>query len=119
MYKILLPKLIGSFGLRLINHGVQANDILDVHDYGRPIVSYAGLIWWPKIKKKVCMNKLTQLQRTTCIGIMGAFRTTPTPALEVAIDLTPFPLWIEGEARASYFRICLLVMLPKGVTLHI
>ena len=31
---------------------------------------------------------------------------TPTAALEVAIGLTPLPLWIEGEARASYFRIC-------------
>ena len=41
-----------------------------------------------------------------CIGITGAFRTTPTAALEVAIGLTPLPLWIEGEARASYFRIC-------------
>jgi hypothetical protein len=41
-----------------------------------------------------------------CIGITGAFRTTPTEALEVAIGLTPLPLWIEGEARAPYFRIC-------------
>ena len=41
-----------------------------------------------------------------CIGITGAFRTTPTAALEVAIGLTPLPLWIEGEARASYLWIC-------------
>ena len=72
----------------------------------RPIVSYAALMWWPRIKKKVCVNKLTKLQRTAKIGITGAFRTTPTAALEVAIRLTPLPLWIEGEARASYFRIC-------------
>ena len=52
------------------------------------------------------MNELTQLQRTACIGMTGAFRTTLTAALEVAIGLTPLPLWIEGEARASYFRIC-------------
>jgi len=73
----------------------------------RLIVSYVALMWWPRIKKKVCVNELTQLQRTaSCIGITGAFRTTPTAALEVAIGLTPLPLWIEGEARASYFRIC-------------
>ena len=51
------------------------------------------------------MNELTKLQRTTCIGITGASRTTPTAALEIAIGLTPLPLWMEGEARASYFRI--------------
>jgi len=52
------------------------------------------------------VNELTKLQRTACIGITGAFRTTPTSALEVATCLTPLPLWIDGEARASYFRIC-------------
>ena len=41
----------------------------------------------------------------SCIGITGAFRTTPTAALEVAIGLTPLPIWIEREATASYFRI--------------
>ena len=40
-------------------------------------------------------------------NITGAFKTTPTAALEVAIGVTPLPLWIEGEARVSYFRICL------------
>ena len=79
---------------------------MDVHHYGRPIVSYTALMWGPRIKNKVCMNELTQLQRKVCIGITGAFRTTPTAALEVAIGLTPLPLWIKGEARASYFRIC-------------
>ena len=72
----------------------------------RQIVSYASLMWWPRIKKKVCVNEPTKLQRMACIGITGAFRTSPTAALEVVIDLTPLPLWIEGEARASYFRIC-------------
>ena len=72
----------------------------------RPIVSYAALMWWPRIKKKVCVNELTKLHKTACLGITRAFRTTPTAALEVAIGLIPLPLWIEGEARASYFRIC-------------
>ena len=52
------------------------------------------------------MNELTNLQRTACTGITGAFRTTPTAALEVAIGVTPLPLWIEGQARVAYFRIC-------------
>ena len=73
--------------------------------YITPLGSYAALMWWPRIKKKVCVNKLTKLQRMACIGITGAFRTKPIAALEVDIGLT-LPLWIKGEARASYFRIC-------------
>jgi hypothetical protein len=72
----------------------------------KSIISYAALIWWPRIKKKVCGNELTQLQRTARVGIMGSFSTTPTAALKVTIGLTPLTLWIEGEARTSYFRIC-------------
>ena len=63
-------------------------------------------MWWTRLKKKVRVTELTKLQRTACIGIKGALRTTPTAALEVVVCLTPLPLWIEGEARASYFRIC-------------
>jgi hypothetical protein len=65
------------------------------------------------------MNELTKLQRMACIGIMGAFRTTPTVVLEVAIGLTPLPLWIEGEDRASYFRICRFGNVTQEVTLRI
>ena len=72
----------------------------------RPIDSYAALMWCPRIKKKLYMSELTQLQWRACIGITGAFRTTPTAALEVAIGLTAVLLCFEGEARASYFRIC-------------
>ena len=100
MYNILLPKLGKSWGLKpMIKYWMQITVV-------RPILSYAALMWWPRIKKKVCMNELTKLQRTACIAITGAFRTTPTAALEVAISLTPLPLWIEGEGRASYVRIC-------------
>ena len=48
----------------------------------RPIiVSHATLMWWPRIKKKLCVNDLTKLQRTACLGIMGSFRSTPNAAL--------------------------------------
>jgi hypothetical protein len=67
-------------------------------------------MWWPRIKKKLCVNELTTLQSTASIGTTGAFRITPTASLEVAIGLTFLPLWIEGEARASYFRNSALVM---------
>ena len=87
--------------------GSETNDdILDVHHYGKTNCFLCCPDVMAKNQKKVCVNELTKLQRTACIGITEAFRTTPPAALEVAIGLTPLPLWIKGEARTSYFRIC-------------
>ena len=47
--------------------GSKANE--DILEYITPIVSYAALMWWPRIKKKVCVNELTKLQRTPGIVI--------------------------------------------------
>ena len=87
----------------------EANDdILDVHQYGKTNC-FLCCPWCGGRESKrwyVWTNELAKLQRTAFIGITGAFRATPTEALEVDIGLTPLPLWIEWEARACYFRIC-------------
>ena len=71
----------------------------------RPIASYWSLMWWQRIKKKVCMNEHIKLQRTACICITGAFRTTPTAALEVAIGLTLIAVNGKDEIFRVYRRI--------------
>ena len=86
--------------------GSEANDdILDVHHYGKTNCFLRCPNVVAENQKVDMVKELTKLQRTACIGlsITGAFRTTPTAALEVAIGLTPLPLWIKGETRASYF----------------
>lgn len=72
----------------------------------RPIFSYAALMWWPRVNLTVCIKELSKLQRTFCISIMGAFKTTPTAAMEMLIGLTPLHIWMKAEAMIAYHRIC-------------
>ena len=87
----------------------EANDdILVVHHWGKTncLLRYPDVV--AENQKEVMRERthsitedgMHRYNRTTPTA---AFRTTPTAAL---IGLTPLPLWIEGEARASYFRIC-------------
>ena len=45
--------------------------------------------------------KLSKIQRLACLGITGAFCTTPTGAMEVLVGLPPLDLMIQGEARSA------------------
>jgi len=44
----------------------------------RPTISYTSLVWWPGCQTARTKNKLSKVQRLACLGITGAFRTTPT-----------------------------------------
>jgi hypothetical protein len=63
VYKILLPKLIGSFGpAGMFGKSWGLKPMMTYWMYivtVRPIVSYTALMWWPRIKEKVFVNKLT------------------------------------------------------------
>ena len=95
--------------------GSEANDgILVVHHYGK-----TTLMWWPRIKKKLCVNELTQLLRTACIGITGAFRTTPTAALEVAIGSLPFHCRLRERPEPLTSESAALVATQRGNIVHL
>lgn len=71
----------------------------------RPILSYGSLVWWKSVEVGTSKKKLDSLQRTACIGITGALRTTPTAALEVMINLIPLDLFIVSTAAQSASRL--------------
>ena len=71
----------------------------------RPILTYGAVVWWQCLKKVTFAAKLSRLQRTVCIGITGAMRTTPTAALEVIVNLCPLDLFIKGIAAQSAMRL--------------
>jgi hypothetical protein len=48
----------------------------------RRIITYAAMIWWPRLKYKISQAKLSKLQRLAWLGITGATRTAPTVAIE-------------------------------------
>jgi hypothetical protein len=58
----------------------------------RPIITYAAMIWWPRLKYKTSQAKLSKLQRLACLGVTGAMRTAPTAATEVLLGLPPLHL---------------------------
>jgi hypothetical protein len=71
----------------------------------RPTISFASFVWWPGCQTASTKNKLSEVQRLACLGITGAFRTTPTGAMEVLIGLPLLDLVIQGEARSAAHRL--------------
>ena len=57
----------------------------------RPTLSFTSLVWWLGHQMAGTKSKLSKVQRLACLGIMGAFRTTPTSAIEVLVGLSLHP----------------------------
>jgi hypothetical protein len=58
----------------------------------RPIITYATIVWWPRVEYKTSRAKLSKLQILAFLGITGAIRTAPTAAVEVLLGLPPLHL---------------------------
>ena len=71
----------------------------------RLTTSFASLVWWPRCQTASTKNKLSQVQKLACLGITGAFRTTPTGAMEVLVGLPLLDLVMQGEARSAAHRL--------------
>jgi hypothetical protein len=71
----------------------------------RPIITYAAMVWWPRMKYKTSQGKLSNLQRLACLGITGAMKIVPTAAIEVLLGLPPLHLKIEAKARVGIYRL--------------
>jgi len=67
----------------------------------RLTISFASLAWWLGCQMASIKSNLSKVQRLACLGITGAFQTTPTSAMEVLVGLPPLDLVIQGEARAA------------------
>ena len=73
--------------------------------YKRQSLTYAAVVWWPKMKLKTASRKLEYLHRIACLLITGALRTTPTKALEIIVDLLPLPIYIMQTAMLACLRL--------------
>ena len=71
----------------------------------RPIVTYAAIVWWPKVTQVTAINKCTKLHRLLCLSLTGALRTCPTAAMESILNLTPLHIRIKEVAAMSLLRI--------------
>jgi len=71
----------------------------------RPILTYGSLVWWKSLEKDTHHTPLRKIQRSACIAITGALRTTPTSALEVLLHLIPLDLHCKQTAAITSYRL--------------
>jgi hypothetical protein len=71
----------------------------------RPSIYYGALLWCPKAMQQTAKTQLGRIQRTACLAVTGAMRSTPTAAMEVLLDLTLLDLLIMAEARMALYRL--------------
>jgi len=69
------------------------------------MITYAAVVWWPRVEKISAGKKLEHIQRLACLHVTSAVRTTPTAALETIISLTPLPIFIKQEAMIACYRL--------------
>ncbi|XP_020296585.1 uncharacterized protein LOC109861372, partial [Pseudomyrmex gracilis] len=70
-----------------------------------PNLTYAAVVWWPRVEKTESKNLLKSLQDNYLRAAVGAMRTTPTEALEVALCIPPLSLTIISAARLTAYRL--------------
>ena len=71
----------------------------------KPVMTYGSLVWWSKTNQVTIQNKLNKLQRLACLSISGAFKTTPTLAMETMLNIQPLHIEIKREALKSAIRL--------------
>lgn len=86
--------------------GLSPNKVLWIYTAMiRPMISYASVVWWNKVSRKNVISRLAKIQRTVCLGITGAFPTTPGAALNAILNLPPLDIFIKGEAIKACWRL--------------
>ena len=71
----------------------------------RPILLYGVVVWWTATRMKYITNLLMKVQRTACISITGALRTTATDALQVLLHLLPIDAVARKTATSAAIRL--------------
>ena len=90
----------------------------------QPTISYASLVWWSGCQTASTKNKLSKVQRLSCLGTTGAFHTTPTGAKEVLVGLPSLDLVIQrgGEVGSTLpleLEVLVLPSPPIRIQMHI
>ncbi|KAL7725287.1 hypothetical protein ACLKA6_000704 [Drosophila palustris] len=80
----------------------------------KPILTYASLAWWTKVKQRKAAAELSKLQRLVCVGMTGAMSTCPTDALGIITGISPLPILIEKEASLGALRLQGVANLKSG-----
>src|SRR5207302_6980237 len=75
-----------------------------------PLATYGARLWnFKGAKNKTIMLSLTQMQRKAALWITGAFKTSPTGAVEMLAGLPPIHLHIKILLERDYARTRTLI----------
>lgn len=71
----------------------------------RPLITYAAMVWWPRLKLTMSHSKLKILHRLTCLGIIEAMKMATTAATKVHPGFPPLHLKAEAKVLAGIYRL--------------
>jgi ribonuclease HI len=70
-----------------------------------PRITYGAIVWWKKSLQENTIKSLRSLQRMALLTISGAFKTAPTAALEIMLNILPLHLKIKQVAISTASRL--------------
>lgn len=71
----------------------------------QPRLTYGALVWWHKAQTQANTRKLCSLQRIALMLATGATKSTPSAALEAALNMCPLNTKIKAIALAGCLRL--------------
>ena len=71
----------------------------------RPKLSYAAIVWAHEINHTSTLNKLQRLNRLGLNVICTLPKSTPTRAIEIALDVQPLHLHLTQVALSAMYRL--------------
>ncbi|CAF4826717.1 unnamed protein product [Pieris macdunnoughi] len=80
----------------------------------RPMLAYGALVWWPRTELQTAITKLGRFQRLALSAASGCMKTTPTAAMEMALQILPLDLHIQQEAALAAIRLMVLDLWGKN-----
>ncbi|KAG8696018.1 hypothetical protein FRC09_008793 [Ceratobasidium sp. 395] len=95
--------------LRLLANCVRGISVLHArHLYKAcvlPVLTYGSPIWYTGIKQQRLIQPLVQAQNVGLRWLLGAFRTSPVPAMEHAASILPIPLTLRRLSENVAHRL--------------
>lgn len=71
----------------------------------RPVATYGCHVWWPILTHRVHSSAINRLNRVALLSITGAMRTTPTAAMEIALNIAPMDVHVLQTAKVTLIRL--------------
>ena len=112
------------------SHGISAKLIRQLYQaVAIPKMTYAASVWFKPMYNagsrttvqgsKGIVARMTQIQRTAALAIMGAMRTSPTDSTEAHANLYPIPILMQRILFRSTLRLASLpTHHPLQATIH-